>query len=132
MHKLYRTLLGHFRHESGHYYWDWLVWDRDRIHSFRNLFGDERQDYAEALRRHYGWMPSDWQQRFVSAYTSAHPWEDWSETWAAHYLQWSMRWKPRLPVDSFSPRSPRSSRRAIPESRNAEEYPCFFDRKIDD
>jgi hypothetical protein len=23
----YRTLLGHFRHEVGHYYWDRLVFD---------------------------------------------------------------------------------------------------------
>ena len=29
--------------------------------------------------------PADWQERFVSAYASAHPWEDWAETWA-HYL----------------------------------------------
>jgi hypothetical protein len=85
MHEPYRTLLGHFRHESGHYYWDKLVKDSDRVRAFRNLFGDEREDYAEALRRHYEQIPADWQQRFVSAYASAHPWEDWAETWA-HYL----------------------------------------------
>lgn len=85
MHEPYRTLLGHFRHESGHYYWDRLVKDRDRIHGFRNFFGDERQDYAEALRRHHERVPAGWQQRFVSAYASAHAWEDWAETWA-HYL----------------------------------------------
>jgi hypothetical protein len=85
MHEPYRTLLGHFRHESGHYYWDRLVKDSDRVHAFRNLFGDEREDYAEALRRHYEQIHADWQQRFVSAYASAHPWEDWAETWA-HYL----------------------------------------------
>jgi hypothetical protein len=85
MHEPYRTLLGHFRHESGHYYWDRLVKDRDRIHTFRNLFGDETEDYAEALRRHYERIPADWQERFVSAYASAHAWEDWAESWA-HYL----------------------------------------------
>jgi hypothetical protein len=85
MHEPYRTLLGHFRHEIGHYYWDRLVKDSDRIHAFRNLFGDEREDYAEALKRHYGQGTEDWQQRFVSAYASAHAWEDWAETWA-HYL----------------------------------------------
>ena len=49
----YRTLLGHFRHEVGHYYWDVLVRDGGRLEAFRAMFGDERQDYAEALRRHY-------------------------------------------------------------------------------
>jgi len=88
MHEPYRTLLGHFRHESGHYYWDRLVKGRDRICAFRNLFGDERKDYAEALRRHYEGISVDWQQRFVSGYASTHPWEDWAETWA-HYLHMS-------------------------------------------
>jgi len=83
----YRTLLGHMRHEVGHYYWARLI-SRDpaRLARFRGLFGDDRQDYAAALRRHYESGPSpDWQDRFVSAYGSAHPWEDWAETWA-HYL----------------------------------------------
>ena len=48
MHEPYCTVLGYFRHESGHHYWDRLIGDRDRIHSFRNFFGDERQNYAEA------------------------------------------------------------------------------------
>jgi hypothetical protein len=86
LHEPYRTLLGHFRHEVGHYYWDRLIKDTPRIHSFRQRFGDERQDYAQALERHYQQgAPADWQQRFVSAYASSHPWEDWAETWA-HYL----------------------------------------------
>ncbi|MBX9582035.1 MAG: putative zinc-binding peptidase [Gemmataceae bacterium] len=85
-HEPYRTLLGHFRHESGHYYWDRLVRDTPRLDAFRAVFGDERADYAEALRRHHdGGPPADWAARFVSAYASAHPWEDWAETWA-HYL----------------------------------------------
>jgi hypothetical protein len=81
----YRTLLGHFRHESGHYYWTRLVGNR-RTNPFRGIFGDEREEYVRALERHYReGAPADWQQRFVSAYASAHPWEDWAETWA-HYV----------------------------------------------
>lgn len=82
----YRTLLGHFRHESGHYYWDHLVRDTEHLAAFRELFGDERVDYAEALERHYAAPPkSDYAEQYVSAYAASHPWEDWAETWA-HYL----------------------------------------------
>jgi len=83
----FRTLLGHFRHEVGHYYWDRLVRDDEkRLAAFRNLFGDEREDYGEALKRHYAnGPPSDWPDRFVTAYAASHPWENWAETWA-HYL----------------------------------------------
>jgi hypothetical protein len=82
----YRTLLGHFRHEVGHYYWARLV-ERSRwLARCRDLFGDERADYAAAVKRHYdGGAPPDWPTRFVSAYASTHPWEDWAETFA-HYL----------------------------------------------
>lgn len=87
MHEPYRTLLGHFRHESGHYYWDRLVDEGGRTERFREVFGDERQDYAQALQDHYarGGAQPDWQDSFVSLYATAHPWEDWAETWA-HYL----------------------------------------------
>lgn len=82
----YRTLLGHFRHEVGHYYWERLVRDGLWLESFRTLFGDERQDYTACLQAHHGQgPPPDWQERFVSGYASAHPWEDFAETWA-HYL----------------------------------------------
>ena len=83
----YRTLLGHFRHELGHYYWDRLVRDEPaRLKRFRELFGDERADYGEALQRHYeNGAPRDWQRSHISAYAASHPWEDWAETWA-HYL----------------------------------------------
>ena len=82
----YRSVLGHMRHESGHYYWMRLV-DGSRWHEpFRRVFGDERADYASALARHrQEGAPGDWMQRHVSAYAGAHPWEDWAETWA-HYL----------------------------------------------
>ncbi len=81
----YRTLLGHFRHEIGHYYWDRLVRDAGRLTACRAMFGDDSVDYGEALERHYAeGAPADWQQHYVSAYASSHPWEDFAETWA-HY-----------------------------------------------
>jgi hypothetical protein len=82
----YRTLLGHFRHEIGHYYWDRLIKDSRCLEPFRGLFGDERADYAAEQKRHYeAGPPADWTEQFVSAYASMHPWEDWAETFA-HYL----------------------------------------------
>jgi hypothetical protein len=86
MREPYRTLLGHFRHEIAHYYWDRLIALSPLLEKFREIFGDERQDYNEVLQRHYAQgPPADWPQRFVSAYASVHPWEDFSETWA-HYF----------------------------------------------
>jgi hypothetical protein len=82
----YRTLVGHFRHELGHYYWDRLIWNSEWLEPFRQLFGDERASYAEALDRHYrNGAPPDWSQRYISSYATMHPWEDWAETWA-HFL----------------------------------------------
>ena len=82
----YRTLLGHFRHEIGHHYWERLVRDGVWHGDFRELFGAERRDYAAALDAHYANGPRpDWQDHFVSSYAGAHPWEDFAETWA-HYL----------------------------------------------
>jgi hypothetical protein len=86
MREPYRTLLGHFRHEVGHYYWDRLVRDGAWLAPYRALFGDERASYAEALRRNYEQgPPPDWANAYISAYATMHPWEDWAETWA-HYL----------------------------------------------
>ena len=86
MREPYRTLLGHFRHEVGHYYWDRLISGTSWMNGFRRLFGDESANYAVSLRRNYDEGPaSDWPLHFVSAYASAHPWEDWAECWA-HYL----------------------------------------------
>jgi hypothetical protein len=84
----YRTLLGHFRHEIGHYYWPSLVERRgaDELERCRALFGDERQSYEAAIERHYAnGPPSDWRERCVSAYATMHPAEDWAETFS-HYL----------------------------------------------
>ena len=86
LHEPYRTLLGHFRHEIGHYYWDRLIAGTRWHEPFRALFGDERADYAAALRANYEHgPPADWAQRHISSYASSHPWEDWAESWA-HYL----------------------------------------------
>jgi len=82
----YRTLLGHFRHETGHYYWDRLVRDTQFLEPFRKLFGNEQNDYMRALNQYYkSGAPPDWQDRYISAYATSHPWEDWAETWA-HFL----------------------------------------------
>jgi hypothetical protein len=86
MHEPYRTLLGHLRHESGHFYWDRLIKEGDRVERFRAVFGDESADYGQSLAAHYArGETKDWQLTHVSAYATAHPWEDWAETWA-HYL----------------------------------------------
>jgi hypothetical protein len=82
----YRTLLGHFRHEIGHYYWDHLIRERPALGPFRALFGDERADYNAALDRHYAAdAAAAVSDAFISHYAAAHPWEDWAETFA-HYL----------------------------------------------
>ena len=86
MHEPYRTLLGHFRHEIGHYYWDRLIRDQQRQDESRAVFGDDREDYAEALKHHYNeGAPANWQENYVSTYATSHAWEDFAETWA-HYL----------------------------------------------
>lgn len=110
MHEPYRTLLGHFRHEVGHYYWERLVRragdNSESMATFRSLFGDERADYADALRKHYEAGPAaGWQESYVSAYAAVHPWEDFAETWA-HYMHivdaletaaaFGLRVKPRI------------------------------------
>jgi len=82
----YRTLLGHFRHEIAHHYWDLLVDNRPALAPYRALFGDERADYGAALQAHYrNGAPAGWPQHFISAYATSHPWEDFAETFA-HYL----------------------------------------------
>jgi hypothetical protein len=86
LHEPYRTLLGHLRHESGHYYWDGLIQDAGRQEEFRAVFGNEQADYSQSLQAYYAaGAPAGWQESYVSAYATAHPWEDWAETWA-HYL----------------------------------------------
>lgn len=83
----YRTLVGHLRHEVGHYFWNRLVRDNPSVLTeFRTIFGDERLNYSDALQEYYKkGAPNDWQKSFISGYATSHPWEDWAETWA-HYL----------------------------------------------
>ncbi|WP_430912373.1 zinc-binding metallopeptidase family protein [Methylobacterium sp. sgz302541] len=84
--EFYRTLLGHFRHEIGHYFWTILVQGDPCLWTFRALFGDESVDYGAALQRHYAQGPKEgWEESYVSAYAASHPWEDFAETFA-HYL----------------------------------------------
>lgn len=87
MNEPYRTLIGHFRHELGHYFWDEIVApDAQALWRCRAVFGDERQDYRQALQRHYAQgAPANWQDAYISTYATAHPWEDFAETWA-HYF----------------------------------------------
>lgn len=86
MDEVYRTVLGHFRHEIGHYYWDLLIADSEFIEEFRKLYGDERSSYQESLEKYYKYgAPIDWSKNFISAYATMHPWESWAETWA-HYM----------------------------------------------
>jgi len=82
-----RTVLGHLRHEVAHYLdARWVDTNAALSAEFSKLMGDKSLDYAQALAHHYAHgAPADWQQRHISAYASAHPWEDWAET-CAHYL----------------------------------------------
>ncbi|KQV68148.1 putative zinc-binding metallopeptidase [Rhizobium sp. Root1220] len=83
MNEPYRTLLGHFRHEAGHFVWNKLVRDRNGFEGFRAVFGDDRQDYSAALQTHYSnGAPLGWQESFISAYAASHPWEDFAECFA--------------------------------------------------
>jgi hypothetical protein len=81
-----RTVLGHLRHEIGHHYWHLLVERRGMIDAFREVFGDERADYGEALEAHYAHLGRAVPETHISNYATAHPSEDWAETFA-HYLQ---------------------------------------------
>ena len=86
MGEAYRTLLGHFRHEAGHFFWDKLIGRSVWHDRYRELFGDESASYSDALERHHRQGPPiDWRTFFVTSYASSHPWEDWAETFA-HYL----------------------------------------------
>jgi len=124
LHEPYRTLLGHLRHESGHYYWDSLILHGGRVDAFRQVFGDESADYGQALSNYYaGGVPVGWQDRYVSAYATAHPWEDWAETWA-HYLHM---------VDLLETASSYSTRLVVPgnDAEDIEEVSNPFDTASD-
>ncbi|MET0296998.1 MAG: putative zinc-binding metallopeptidase [Microbacterium sp.] len=82
----YRTILGHLRHEVGHYFQNVLLTDDAAWARCRDLFGDERASYQDALKRHYAMgAPENWHESFISEYATMHPWEDFAESFA-HYL----------------------------------------------
>ncbi len=117
MGEYYRTLLGHFRHEIGHYYWNLLIRDGGRLDQCREIFGDDRQDYQKALEAHYAGSPSnDWQKDHVSIYAASHPWEDFAETWA-HYLHivstLETAWLYGIAIAPLTPSAPHFSAPAI-------------------
>jgi hypothetical protein len=86
MNEPYRTLLGHFRHEIAHYYWERLVQGTRLLERYRAVFGNEQWDYGYALSEYYAHgAPANWQTNYISAYATSHPWEDWAETWA-HFM----------------------------------------------
>jgi hypothetical protein len=131
LHEPYRTLLGHLRHESGHYYWDRLIKGSQWLAAFRELFGDEREDYAAALQHHYEIRPTASSlKRFVSAYAGTHPWEDWAETWA-HYLHMTdtLETAAACGVSIRSRRAAEPLLRKVPGRVGAP--PASFDRLID-
>ncbi len=84
MGELYRTMLGHMRHEMAHFLQLRLAEDPAFLDAFREVFGDERADYGEALKRHYA-DPRPKGKDHITAYATAHPHEDWAET-VAHLL----------------------------------------------
>jgi len=132
LHEPCRTLLGHFRHEIGHYYWDLMVRDNGgRLEAFRQLFGDERQDYSAALDKNYTQgPPADWQQHYISSYASSHPWEDWAETWA-HYLH-LMDALETAAVSGLSLRPKRADEPSLVRARNVMQTVVPFDDVIHD
>ncbi len=82
----YRTLLGHFRHEIGHFYWDLLVDRTPLLAPFKLIFGDETLDYQAAINTYYNRIDRSYDRTgFISEYATSHPWEDWAETFA-HFL----------------------------------------------
>ncbi|MFS4466824.1 putative zinc-binding metallopeptidase [Maribacter sp. 2210JD10-5] len=87
MEERYRTLIGHLRHEVGHYFWEQLIAkDQSALRSFRDFFGNEEANYGDALKAYYkNGAPENWRDSYISKYATSHPWEDWAETWA-HYL----------------------------------------------
>jgi hypothetical protein len=108
MGELYRTLLGHFRHEIGHYYWDRLIANTPHLEEFRRI-GDEQQNYDQALQDYYArGAPADWSEHFISPYASAHPWEDFAETWAHYFHMIDTLETARVAGLAVSPKLPQS------------------------
>ena len=119
----FRTLAGHLRHEVGHFFWEQLIAHGRWLEPFRALFGDERQDYGQALQAYYArdMLDASWQNDYISAYATAHPWEDWAETWA-HYLHM---------VDLLETAASYGTRLALPALFGAE-HAALPDERIED
>ncbi len=126
----YRTLLGHLRHEIGHWYFETLIEGTARLAEFRSLFGDERQDYAAALHTHYTVGHGDgWKADHISDYAAAHPWEDWAETFA-HYLHATdtLQTAYRYGVHLTGPiTDPGTAEMAVPTSVSTSPAPAYAD-----
>ncbi|WP_231123965.1 putative zinc-binding metallopeptidase [Nocardioides sambongensis] len=81
----YRTMLGHLRHETGHFVQMGLLQsgDQEQVARCRELFGDDTADYQAAIDRHYAeGAPEGWEQSYISTYATMHPFEDFAETFA--------------------------------------------------
>jgi len=132
MGETYRTLLGHFRHESGHYYWERLVRDDlSLLAAFRGLFGDESVPYAGALKSHYGsGKHAGWEAEHVSAYGAAHPWEDWAETWAHYLHMWDTMETAQAFGLSLAPRLPAIVKDQPTLSASKDVSPRSFDQLL--
>jgi hypothetical protein len=85
MNEAQRSLLGHFRHEFGHYIWDVLIKGKTE-EPFIALFGDHANpSYSQSLQDYYKNGPkTNWLMNYVSAYATMHPWEDFAETFAVY------------------------------------------------
>ncbi|MTH78159.1 zinc-binding metallopeptidase family protein [Paracoccus aestuariivivens] len=82
--ELYRSMVGHMRHEIAHFLFERLAVLPGFLDQFRTMFGDERADYAQAITEHYA-NPKDKGATHISKYATMHPHEDWAET-SAHIL----------------------------------------------
>ena len=84
--EVYRTVLGHMRHEIGHHFFQCIKGDQMLHSNFEQKFGSSSLDYNNALAEFYASGPDvNWSEYCITAYASAHPMEDWAETWS-HYL----------------------------------------------
>jgi hypothetical protein len=131
-HEPYRTLLGHLRHEVAHYYWDRLIANSQWLPDFRKLFGAETADYEGALKHYYEHgSPPDWLTRHISAYASAHPWEDWAETWAHYFHIMDMVETAESFGITLAPKHP-AARSMTTNPRNAFDVNMSFDAVLED
>lgn len=81
----HRTIIGHFRHEMGHYFWDVLVKNQCEAECVA-VFGDHFDpDYGTALEIYYqNGAKENWKKNYISGYATMHPWEDFAESFATY------------------------------------------------